>query len=230
MLGFYNYTTWLTYLGAGCGVAGIFSALEGKEALAVIFLALAGFFDLFDGKVASTKKDRTAEMKKFGIQIDSLSDIVCFCVLPSAILCMLAKKTFPDVSPYCFLPLAVFFVLAGLIRLAYFNVQEEIRQKEESGVRKMYTGIPVTLMAVSVPLFFGISLLLKIIVGDAVSEESWQTGYFIFYCLELLFFGFGFLYRGFRVRKVHGKRMLIPLLIGAAGVIGVVAAFIINKK
>lgn len=93
MLGFYNYTTWLTYLGALCGVSGIWSVLEGHETLAVLFLAAAGFFDLFDGKVASTKKDRTEQMKKFGIQIDSLSDLICFCVLPATLLYQLAKAT-----------------------------------------------------------------------------------------------------------------------------------------
>ena len=160
MLGFYNYTTWLTYLGALCGVSGIWSVLEGHETLAVLFLAAAGFFDLFDGKVASTKKDRTEQMKKFGIQIDSLSDLICFCVLPATLLYQLAKATFPDVDRLWFCPLAVFYVLAGLIRLAYFNVSEEDRQKKEAGVRRTYTGIPVTTVSIAVPLFFGLYRIL----------------------------------------------------------------------
>ena len=45
----------------------------------------SGFCDMFDGIVARTKKDRTDEEKRFGIQLDSLSDIVCFGVLPFVI-------------------------------------------------------------------------------------------------------------------------------------------------
>ena len=37
---------------------------------------------MFDGKIARTKKNRTDEEKCFGIQIDSLADIVCFGILP----------------------------------------------------------------------------------------------------------------------------------------------------
>jgi hypothetical protein len=40
---------------------------------------------MFDGKVARTKKDRTEQEKSFGIQIDSLSDLVSFGVLPAVI-------------------------------------------------------------------------------------------------------------------------------------------------
>lgn len=38
-----------------------------------------------DGRIARTKKDRTEQEKRFGIQIDSLNDLVCFGVLPAAI-------------------------------------------------------------------------------------------------------------------------------------------------
>lgn len=230
MLGFYNYTTWLTYLGALCGVSGIWSVLEGHETLAVLFLAAAGFFDLFDGKVASTKKDRTEQMKKFGIQIDSLSDLICFCVLPAALLYQLAKTTFPDVDRLWFCPLAVFYVLAGLIRLAYFNVSEEDRQKKEAGVRRTYTGIPVTTISIAIPLFFGLYRILLLLFAPSSNVRNWELGYFAFYCFELLFFGFGFLFKGFKVAKVHGKKMLVPLIIGAVAVLGVLVAFFLNLK
>ena len=44
------------------------------------------------------------------------------------------------------------YVLAALIRLAYFNVTEEERQKTEGGVRKYYTGLPVTTASLIFPL------------------------------------------------------------------------------
>ena len=40
----------------------------------------AGFCDMFDGKIASTRK-RTRQEKRFGIQIDSLSDLACFGIM-----------------------------------------------------------------------------------------------------------------------------------------------------
>ena len=224
MLGFYNYTTWLTYIGLACGVVGIGCAMNGHVVEAIIFLALAGFFDLFDGKVASTKKDRTDDMKRFGIQIDSLADLVCFGVLPATILLASVAKQFPDVSVLWFYPMAALYVLAALIRLAYFNVAEENRQKEENGQRKSYNGIPVTMTAVFIPFFFAIYC----VIDALLSQVDLSLGYFIFYCLELCFFAFGFLFKGFKIPKMHGKKMFIPLGFGAGAVIVVIIVFIIT--
>ena len=46
----------------------------------------------------------------------------------------------------------LFYVLAGLIRLAWFNVSEEVRQDETEEKRKYYQGLPITSMAVLLPL------------------------------------------------------------------------------
>ena len=55
----------------------------GHPFLGVFCLMFCGFCDAFDGKVARTKKNRTEQEIKFGIQIDSLSDLVAFGVLPA---------------------------------------------------------------------------------------------------------------------------------------------------
>ena len=52
--------------------------------MALLCLMFAGFCDMFDGKIASTMK-RTKQEKRFGIQIDSLSDLICFGALPALI-------------------------------------------------------------------------------------------------------------------------------------------------
>ncbi len=154
MLGFYNYTVVLTYLSFISGVTGIFLSLGQSNPFGgVICLMLSGFFDLFDGKVASTKKNRTPEEKKFGIQIDSLSDLVCFGVLPGAIGYALGLK-----ETYWLVLFAV-FALAGLIRLAYFNVAEEARQKSTTEVRKTYNGMPITSDAIFIPFVYFIGYL-----------------------------------------------------------------------
>lgn len=53
--------------------------------LGSLFLLLCGLFDAFDGRVARRKKDRTELERQFGIQIDSLTDLVAFGVLPACI-------------------------------------------------------------------------------------------------------------------------------------------------
>lgn len=93
MIGYYNYTVWLTFIGMLSSVTGMGLAIQGKIIPAVICLMFSGFCDMFDGIVARTKKDRTDEEKRFGIQLDSLSDIVCFGVLPFVIgVCIGARE------------------------------------------------------------------------------------------------------------------------------------------
>ena len=77
-LGIYDYTVILTYISLGISVFGITRALEGDFKVAIFCLALSGLCDMFDGKIARAMKNRTADEKKFGIQIDSLCDVVCF--------------------------------------------------------------------------------------------------------------------------------------------------------
>ena len=148
MLGFYNYTVILTYLGMLTGFAGIACAFEGSLRAALICLVIAGVCDMFDGKIASTM-DRNRQEKRFGIQIDSLSDLICFGVLPA----MIAYAN--GGGKLRWLPSAL-YLLCALIRLAWFNVDEEERQDREGGRRKVYLGLPVTTAAVIFPLLFGL--------------------------------------------------------------------------
>ena len=85
MIGFYDYTVIATYLATVLGVGGIFLAADGLHLPAVFCLLLAGLLDTFDGRIARTKKDRSEQQKHFGIQIDSLNDLICFGVLPAMI-------------------------------------------------------------------------------------------------------------------------------------------------
>ena len=101
MLGFYNYTVWLTYGSLVSAVIGIFVSLagHGHPYIGAIFLLISGLCDAFDGMIARTKTDRTEQEKQYGIQIDSLSDLVAFGVLPAwwrgcPIPCMWASSSF----------------------------------------------------------------------------------------------------------------------------------------
>ena len=85
-IGIYNYTVILTYGSLLSAVIGMTLCAKGKFTAAVICLILSGICDAFDGTVARSKKDRTEDEKAFGIQIDSLCDLVSFGVFP-AMLC-----------------------------------------------------------------------------------------------------------------------------------------------
>ena len=118
--------------------------------------------------------------KNFGIQIDSLSDLVAFGVLPACIGMALVEnsplltKLFDPHSTnvmYNVIKIALFsimvlYILAALIRLAFFNVTEEERQRTEGNARRRsFTGLPVT----SAALIFPSVMLLRYIVDMDIS-------------------------------------------------------------
>ena len=121
MIGFYNYSVIVTYIGVALSVSGMALASTGQFKFAILCLALAGACDTFDGKIARAMKNRTKEMEIFGIQIDSLCDMVCFGVTPVIISYQMGLNSVWGIA------IEILFVLCGVIRLAYFNVLEELK-------------------------------------------------------------------------------------------------------
>ena len=214
MIGFYNYTVILTYLSLLSAGTGIIVSLAGDHPYwGMFFLLLCGFFDAFDGKVARTKSDRSDMEINYGIQIDSLSDIVAFGVLPACIGVALIntseffKNLFGRenialalVIKYAIFAVLVLYILAALIRLAYFNVTEEERQRTEGGTRRTYTGLPVTSAALIFPT---VMLLMYAIPADI----SWV------YIIVAIAMGFAFLGK-FSIPKPKLRGILIMVAIG----------------
>ena len=218
MIGFYDYTVILTYLSILSGTTGIILCLNGvgHPYLGMFFLLFSGLCDTFDGKVERSKKDRTEQMKKFGIQIDSLSDLIAFGVLPACIGIAMIRRglegtTLPNfrfvsvgretiVYQVISIMIAIFYVLVAMIRLAYFNVlEEEDENRDESG-QKVYTGLPVT----SAALVFPAVLLIHIFVKAD---------------LTLLYFGvmivMGFLFISkIQIRKPENRQIALMILLG----------------
>ena len=97
MLGFYDYTVVLTYISLAISVVGMTRALENDFKVAILCLAMSGLCDMFDGKIARTKKERTEDEKKFGIQIDSLCDGGCFGIFPAMICYCLGMNRIPGI-------------------------------------------------------------------------------------------------------------------------------------
>jgi len=147
-IGFYDYTVILTYMSLVSAVISMILAHKGIFGAAMLCLFLSGFCDAFDGKVARTKKNRTDDEKAFGIQLDSLCDVVSFGAAPAfSLYCMGVNTTLGIVilCGYC---------ICAVIRLAFFNVQEAKRQQVESGCNKFYRGLPVTTSAIIFPAFY----------------------------------------------------------------------------
>lgn len=179
MIGFYDYTVILTYLSILSGTAGIILCLNGigHPYLGMFFLLFSGLCDTFDGKVARMKTDRTAEMKRFGIQIDSLADLIAFGVLPACIgMAMFRSRmqlqvfsgpkiallqNYPIIYQSVLTTIAILYVLAAMIRLAYFNVMEESDQNRDKNGEKAYTGLPVTSAALIFPAVMILHILIK---------------------------------------------------------------------
>ena len=158
MIGFYNYTVILTYVSLLISAVGIGFAVTGDPFTALLCLLASGVCDMFDGKIARTRKKSTEEEKRFGIQLDSLCDIVCFGVLPASVaVSMTAGAALCDrIAVWA---VSGLYILCALIRLAYFNVTEETRQATEGGRRTHFMGVPVTTAAVIFPLTYALSVL-----------------------------------------------------------------------
>ena len=177
MIGFYDYTVILTYLSAISASIGILVSTcgSGHPYAGVFFLLISGFCDAFDGKVARTKK-RTERAKKFGIQIDSLADFAAFGLTPAimvfSMMCHIdphlielfdknINSTGKIIISILSFSVLMFYIIAALIRLAYYNVTEEERQSVESGNRKYYEGLPVTSSSLIFPALFIIQFFVK---------------------------------------------------------------------
>ena len=218
MIGFYNYTVWLTYASLVSGVTGITLCFvkPDKPLLAIICLLISGFCDLFDGKVARTKKNRTSSEKSFGIQIDSLVDLVCFGVLPAVIMIRIGLNALDVSSLVWFIPIAVMFVLFGMIRLAYFNVLEIERQAtEEALTNSFFWGVPITASAIVMPLVF--------FIANALFKNELISGVtnFIIYTVMLFILGVAFVLK-IKVPKFKKKGAIVLVTIGLALVIAII--------
>lgn len=166
MLGFYNRSVILTYIGLGLTILGISLALDKNFNYALICLIGSGFCDMFDGRIARMTK-RTKDAEVFGIQIDSLCDVICFGVLPAVIGIAYGVKGIGII-------IVSLFVIAGVIRLGYFNVMEQKRQEETDQMRKFYEGLPITSTAILFPLYWCILELLSV-----KDYTNWFIGFYL---------------------------------------------------
>ncbi len=140
-----------------CGSAGVVFALDGRADIAFFLMLAAACFDFLDGFAARMLDAYSA----LGKELDSLSDVVSFGVLPSVMLVNLMRVCSFSNGLLCLVPLLI-AVFSGL-RLAKFNIDE--RQHDS------FIGLPTPASA----LLCG-SLAYYIAVRPASLPGIWAAG------------------------------------------------------
>ena len=196
-IGKFNKTVIVTYLSIVSFLVGCYYALfEQNITVAIICLIISGICDSFDGKIARMCKNRTEEDKSFGIQIDSLADIIAFTIFPLVIFYGYLLKNDININPILIITASSALVVCGITRLAYFNVMASSGEKI-----KYYSGMPVTLAS---PIFVLLYILDKFLDAK-VFAYIYLIAIFIVALLFVL---------NFKVKKPTGKLffVLIPVI------------------
>jgi CDP-diacylglycerol--serine O-phosphatidyltransferase len=104
-----------TSLNLFCGFYAIIASIDGKFLPAAISIIIAGVFDNLDGKIARV----TGTTSKFGVEYDSLADVISFGIAPALMIYLWALQPFGRVGWLA----AFLFMACGALRLARFNTQ-----------------------------------------------------------------------------------------------------------
>ena len=139
-LGYVNIANCITMFGLLLSLSSGFLALVGKLELSITLFIAAGICDLFDGVVARKIK-RTDEEKRFGIQLDTVVDVISFGVIPAVIVFSAVG------SAWYVLIICAFYVMCAVTRLAYFNTSADINAPVQ-----YYHGLPVTYITLILPI------------------------------------------------------------------------------
>lgn len=141
--GIYILPNLLTSISLFAGFYGIVSAVNLKFTHGAIAIFVSGVFDMLDGRVARL----THSSSRFGVEYDSLSDVIAFGVAPGLLAYVWALKGYGRFGWLA----AFLYVACGALRLARFNVQVDNAQK------KSFLGLPIPAAASTVAgsvLFF----------------------------------------------------------------------------
>lgn len=174
LIGFYDYTVILTYMSLCSAVVGMTFASRDMFVGAILCLVFSGFCDMFDGMVARSKKNRTEDEKAFGIQLDSLCDVVSFGIFPAMICYHNGADGIVGII------LMALFGVCAVIRLAFFNVLEAKRQQVEAGCGKFYRGLPVTSVSIILPCLALFRLVLPEVVFEVLLHVMLAVVAFLF--------------------------------------------------
>lgn len=132
-----NILTFIEVMILTVGIKMCFDNIIWGSMICLIFL---GILDGLDGKFAQ-KVRKNEENKEYGVQLDSLVDIISSGVFPVIILYSMKFDNMLDVLVY------IIFLICGVTRLAFFNVNN----KENN---EYFYGIPITASAMILPIVY----------------------------------------------------------------------------
>lgn len=142
-IGIYRKCDFVTMCGTCFAIVGIILAINKLSLYAIFCLIISAICDAFDGIVARKSKS-LKEQIAYGVELDSLSDAISFGILPMVIVLSLIEA---NIFAYI---ISVFFCLAGVIRLAYFNMLAITNQS----TGKEFIGLPITASAIILPISY----------------------------------------------------------------------------
>lgn len=127
--GIYLLPNFLTSLSLLSGFYAIVSSVDKRFTHAAIAIFIAAVFDMLDGRVARM----TNSSSRFGLEYDSLSDVIAFGVAPAILAYLWALQSYGKFGWLA----AFLYVACGALRLARFNIQVDSAQK------KHFLGLPI---------------------------------------------------------------------------------------
>ena len=198
----------LTLLALAAGLTAIRFGLDGRWEHAVLAIIVAGVLDGLDGRIARLLKGAS----KFGAELDSLSDFVCFGVSPALVLYLWTMK---DAGRLGWVLVMLFSICCGL-RLARFNVMMEDHDAP-AWQSRFFTGIPA-------PAGGGLVLLPMVLsfqVGESFFRQPWVVGIFMLVIAGMLVSTIPTY--SFKKLKITRQWILPTMLIT-----GAIAVFLIN--
>ena len=136
-----------------CGFFAIISTFKGRPSYGAVAILIAVVFDQLDGKIARL----AGANSRFGIEYDSLADLVSFGVAPALLIYNWALVGFGRLGWLA----AFLFLACGALRLARFNVQTTTTDP------KYYTGLPIPAAATLIAL----TILLYHRLGEKLTTE-----------------------------------------------------------
>lgn len=155
-----------------CGLLSIMHVFRSEYEMACYMIMISALLDGLDGKIARLTRTQSA----FGIQFDSLADLVAFGVAPAMLIYAWLRNIFPSGTGRVATGVAALFALCGALRLARFNVQAS---REE---RKSFTGLPIPGAACTVVVTF------LALWHTGLYREGEAAGYFLRF-LPVIFVG-----------------------------------------
>lgn len=188
IIGFFRKCDLLTMTGTTIAFLGMFSAFKAHFQIAALCLLLCGVCDAFDGTLARKYKYSKSE-QEYGVQLDSLSDVICFGLLPAIITILISNNSILSVI------ICIYYMLCGVIRLAYFNMLHTTKAAKKGE----YIGLPITSIAIVYPL---VLILLRYINPNLLSVVL----PIILLCMGTLFIG------KFKLKKPNASKIASKIL------------------